>query len=188
MGRTSIAAEDRQKYQPAWDLRVIVPNGGQADDPTNHTGAIQSADSMVRPRAGNVPPVGTTDIGQEQGRNGCTMAGRARRETRGQGRSSRAASSWPVLAAASVGASGSDTVTTSPGPSQDPTPPLPTRATYRNLISRGLAPDEAANLTAYLAGIGVGGSRWTLAQINQLLFLRQMNRSGHFAEPIDRLH
>ena len=32
----------------------------------------------------------------------------------------------------------------------------PTRATYRNLLLRGLAPDEAANLTAYLAGIAVG--------------------------------
>jgi hypothetical protein len=94
----------------------------------------------------------------------------------------------PVLAAASVAASGSDTVTTSPLPSPDPTTELPTRATYRNLIIRGLAPDEAANLTAYLAGIGAGGSNWTLRQINQLLFLRQMNRSGHFAEAGDRVH
>ena len=53
---------------------------------------------------------------------------------------------------------------------------------------RGLAPDEAANLTAYLAGIDVGGSHWTLRQINQLLFLRQMNRSGHFTDPANRLH
>jgi hypothetical protein len=93
-----------------------------------------------------------------------------------------------VLAAASVAASGSDTVTTSPARSQDSTPELRTRTTYRNLIIRGLAPDEAANLTAYLAGIGVGGSHWTLRQINQLLFLRQMNRNGHFAEANDRIH
>ena len=46
---------------------------------------------------------------------------------------------------------------------------------------RGLAPDEAANLTAYLAGIAVGETHWTLRQINQLLFLREMNRTGHFA-------
>jgi hypothetical protein len=114
------------------------------------------------------------------------MAGQARRGA--QGRSSRAASSWPVLAAASAAASGSDTVTTSPSPSPDSTPELRTRATYRNLIIRGLAPDEAANLTAYLAGIGVGGSRWTLRQINQLLFLRQMNRTGQFAEVSDLVH
>lgn len=120
------------------------------------------------------------------------MAGQARRGAQGRGRSSRAESSWPVLAAASAAASGSDTATTSPKPSPEPTssptPELPTRATYRSLIIRGLEPDEAANLTAYLAGIGVGGSRWTLRQINQLLFLRQMHRSGHFTEPADLIH
>jgi hypothetical protein len=47
---------------------------------------------------------------------------------------------------------------------------------------RGLAPDEAANLTAYLAGIAVGDTHWTLAEINQLLFLREMNRTGEFVE------
>ena len=114
------------------------------------------------------------------------MAGQARRGA--QGRSSRAASSWPLLAAASAAASGSDTDTTSQASSPAPTPELPTRATYRNLIMRGLAPDEAANLTAYLAGIGVGGTKWTLRQINQLLFLRQMNRTGHFAETSDLIH
>lgn len=52
---------------------------------------------------------------------------------------------------------------------------------------RGLAPDEAANLTAYLAGIAVREvtTSWTLRQINQLLFLREMNRTGQFAETID---
>jgi hypothetical protein len=114
------------------------------------------------------------------------MAGR--RGTQGQAQSSRADSSWPVLAAASGAASGSATATTSPETSSPSTPELRTRATYRSLIMRGLAPDEAANLTAYLAGIGVGGSRWTLKQINQLLFLRQMNRTGQFAEPGDRIH
>jgi hypothetical protein len=116
------------------------------------------------------------------------MAGQARRGSQGQARSLRADSSWPVLAVASAAASGSDTVTTSPAPSQGSTAELPTRATYRNLLIRGLAPDEAANLTAYLAGISVGGSHWTLKQINQLLFLRQMNRSGHFSEASDLIH
>jgi hypothetical protein len=87
-----------------------------------------------------------------------------------------------------VAASGSDTDTTSQASNPAPTPELPTRATYRSLIMRGLAPDEAANLTAYLAGIGVGGTKWTLRQINQLLFLRQMNRTGHVAEPSDLIH
>ena len=116
------------------------------------------------------------------------MAGQARRERQDRVRSSRVASSWPVRAAASVAASGSGTVITSPASSPASTPELATSSTYRNLIIRGLAPDEAANLTAYLAGIGLGGSHCTLRQINQLLFLRQMNRSGHFAEAQDSIH
>jgi hypothetical protein len=110
------------------------------------------------------------------------MAGQERRGTRGQARSSRAGSSWPALAAPSAVASGSATATTTPVSSPDSTPELPTRATYRNLIIRGLAPAEAANLTAWMAGINVGDSSWTLRQINQLLFLREMNRTGHFTE------
>ena len=113
------------------------------------------------------------------------MAGQARRGARVQ-RSSRVASSWPVHAAVSVAESGSDIATLSPAVAiPESTTELPTRATYRNLIIRGLAPDEAANLTAWLAGIGLGDSHWTLRQINELLFLREMNRSGHFAEPAD---
>ena len=115
------------------------------------------------------------------------MAGQERRGAQGRGRSSRAAS-WPLVAAASVAESGSATVTTTAPASPDPTPEPATRATYRNLIIRGLAPDEAANLTAWLAGIEVGESHWTLRQVNQLLFLRSMNRSGHFAEAPDRIH
>jgi hypothetical protein len=110
------------------------------------------------------------------------MAGQARRDTRDQDRSSRGARSWPVIAAVSAGVSGSATVTSTEAPRPERTTSLPTRATYRNLIIRGLAPDEAANLTAYLAGIQVGGSSWTLRQVNQLLFLREMNRTGHFGE------
>jgi hypothetical protein len=93
-----------------------------------------------------------------------------------------------VLAAASAAASGSDIATTSPASRPERTPEVPTRATYRSLIIRGLEPDEAANLTAYLSGIGIGGSRWTLRQINQLLFLRQMHRSGHFTEAGEAIH
>jgi hypothetical protein len=114
------------------------------------------------------------------------MAGRARRGERGQGRSSRGDSSWGVIAAVSEVGSGSAIATTTP-PCPSSNPELHTRATYRNLILRGLAPDEAANLTAFLAGITVGESRWTLRQINQLLFLRAMNRTGQFAEPTDPL-
>jgi hypothetical protein len=114
------------------------------------------------------------------------MAGRPRREA--QGRSSRGDSSWPVPGAHSGAASGSAIATTIQPVSPASTPDLGTRATYRNLIIRGLAPDEAANMTAWLAGIEVGESHWTLRQINELLFLRQMNRSGAFTEPLDRTH
>jgi hypothetical protein len=81
-----------------------------------------------------------------------------------------------------VAASGSATATTTTPSSPEPTKELPTRTTYRNLIMRGLAPEEAANLTAWMAGINVAGSHWTLRQVNQLLFLRQMNQSGHFTD------
>lgn len=109
------------------------------------------------------------------------MAGQARRSTRGQGRSSRGDSSWSVLAAASAVASGSAT-DTRPAPSPETRPGMPTRTTYRTLLLKGMAPDEAANLTAYLAGIPIGDSNWTLKQINQLLFLRQMQRTGRYGD------
>jgi hypothetical protein len=48
------------------------------------------------------------------------------------------------------------------------------------LIFRGLAPTEAANLTAYLCGIAVGDATWSLPEINRLLFLRELNRTGRF--------
>jgi hypothetical protein len=59
---------------------------------------------------------------------------------------------------------------------------LATRSTYRHLLLKGMAPDEAANLTAFMAGIPVGEAHWTLKQINQLLFLRQMRQTGRFGD------
>ena len=54
-----------------------------------------------------------------------------------------------------------------------------TRATYRALLVRGFTVGEAANLTAYLAGIEVGQGRpWRLADIDRLLFLRELCRTG----------
>ncbi len=108
------------------------------------------------------------------------MAGQPRRGTRGQGRSSRGDSSWPVLAVASGVASGSATDTLISPDSLESQEALRTRATYRTLLMKGMAPDEAANLTAYMAGIPIGESHWTLRQVNQLLFLRQMQRTGRF--------
>jgi hypothetical protein len=59
---------------------------------------------------------------------------------------------------------------------------LATRSTNRHLLLKGMAPDEAANLTAFMAGIPVGEAHWTLKQINQLLFLRQMRQTGRFGD------
>ena len=87
-----------------------------------------------------------------------------------------------MLAAASVVASGSATDTRTTPPSPEPQAALSIRATYRTLLLKGMAPEEAANLTAYLAGIPIGDSNWTLKQINQLLFLRQMQRTGRFGD------
>ncbi|MES2209645.1 MAG: hypothetical protein V4515_05605 [Chloroflexota bacterium] len=57
--------------------------------------------------------------------------------------------------------------------------PAATRETYRALLLRGLNPGEAANLTAFLSGIDVGQGRpWRLADVDRLLFLRALCRSG----------
>jgi hypothetical protein len=55
-----------------------------------------------------------------------------------------------------------------------------TRATYRMLVLRGLAPDEAANLTASVCGIHVETQPWKLDEVNRLLFLRELQLAGRF--------
>lgn len=79
---------------------------------------------------------------------------------------------------ASVAASGSGTGM--PSTSSTASQPQNTRATYRHLLMKGMEPEEAANLTAFLAGIPVGDGHWTLKQINELLFLRRMAELGRF--------
>ena len=85
-----------------------------------------------------------------------------------------------MLAVASAVASGSATDTLVSPACRETQEALHTRATYRTLLLKGMAPDEAANLTAYMAGIPIGESHWTLSQVNQLLFLRQLQRTGRF--------
>jgi hypothetical protein len=53
-------------------------------------------------------------------------------------------------------------------------------AAYRQLVARGLEPGEAANLTAYLAGIPLGDHAWTLREVNNLVFLRKLQVAGRF--------
>lgn len=62
--------------------------------------------------------------------------------------------------------------------------PYPAQATYRDLVARGFTSGEAANVTAYLNGIAIGGQPWTLHEISSLLFLRELNRLGQFG-PFD---
>lgn len=53
-----------------------------------------------------------------------------------------------------------------------------TQAIFRALLLKGLAPEEASNLTAFICGISAASGPWQLDQINSLLFLRQLYRSG----------
>jgi hypothetical protein len=68
----------------------------------------------------------------------------------------------------------------SPSPARTATDHLVTRSTYRLLQRKGLAPDEAANRTAFLCGIPGADVHWSLRQVNQLLFLRDLARKGRF--------
>jgi hypothetical protein len=54
------------------------------------------------------------------------------------------------------------------------------RSMYRQLVSRGLDPNEAANLTAFINGIKVGAQPWTVNEVSHLLFLRELYRVGRF--------
>ena len=61
----------------------------------------------------------------------------------------------------------------------------PARSTYRQLVSRGLEPSEAANLTAFVNGIAVGAQPWAINEVSHLLFLRELNRVGRFGRADD---
>jgi hypothetical protein len=110
------------------------------------------------------------------------MAGQAQRGSRGHGRSSRPGSSSPRVAAASAAGPGVASRTISPKrTTQRPaTSPPATRAAYRLLLMKGLSPAEAANLTAFVCGLPTTDLRWSLKQVNQLLFLRSMRQAGRF--------
>ena len=105
------------------------------------------------------------------------MAGQARRGTHGNGRPR--AGSWSVVAAASAAGSGS-IEKRPPSRRVDPGQRPATKATYRTLLLRGLTPDEAASLTAFLCGLQVGSGRWHIDEVNRLLFLRELQIGGRF--------
>jgi len=62
------------------------------------------------------------------------------------------------------------------------TPTPATRAVYRLLLVKGLSPDEASSLTAFMCGLPTSDLRWSLEQVNQLLFLRRMRQLGRFGD------
>jgi hypothetical protein len=55
---------------------------------------------------------------------------------------------------------------------------LAVRPTVRRLQLAGLTADEAANLTARLAGLRVGRSPWTVREVERLLFIRILVERG----------
>ena len=112
------------------------------------------------------------------------MAGQGQRGSREHGRSSRRGSS--VALAAAADGPGSEALTSAanpvsaanPAPATAPTPSP--RQVSRLLQMKGMTPDEAANLTAFLYGLPTADLHWSLKQLNQLLFLRQMRQTGRF--------
>ena len=66
--------------------------------------------------------------------------------------------------------------------SAQPSPASPATSTYRELISRGLEPSEAANLTAFLNGLAVVEQPWKINELSHVLFLRELRRLGRFGE------
>jgi hypothetical protein len=53
-------------------------------------------------------------------------------------------------------------------------------AAYRQLVMRGLAPGEAANVTAVMTGIPIGEAHWTVREISHLLFHRALREAGRY--------
>ena len=112
------------------------------------------------------------------------MDGPAQRGSRGRGRSTRSAATTRLGPPASTTGSRAIVPTRQAAQARpgipDETTQLVTRSTYRLLMSRGLAPDEAANPTAFMCGIPIDDVRWSIRQVNQLLFLRELAKNGKF--------
>jgi hypothetical protein len=51
---------------------------------------------------------------------------------------------------------------------------IQTQAAYRQLVADGVTSQEAAGLISYVVGLGPCESRWTLSQVNRMLFLRDL--------------
>ena len=80
------------------------------------------------------------------------------------------------VAAAGVAATPVTLPPTIPGRIRGPLPDLPGTA------SQGPDIAEASNLTAYLCGIPLNDVQWSLTQVNKLLFIRELHRTGRIGE------
>jgi hypothetical protein len=66
--------------------------------------------------------------------------------------------------------------------SAHPSAASPAKSTYRELVSRGLEANEAANLTAVINGLAVVGQPWKIGELSHILFLRELYRLGRFGK------
>jgi hypothetical protein len=59
---------------------------------------------------------------------------------------------------------------------------LQTKAAYRLLITSGFSGQDAAGLISYVVGLPRCDSRWSLGQVNRLLFLRALYTNSEWGE------
>lgn len=59
---------------------------------------------------------------------------------------------------------------------------LPTQDAYRLLTTSGISGQDAAGLISYVVGLPPCESRWSLSQVNRLLFLRSLYRNSDWGE------
>jgi hypothetical protein len=62
---------------------------------------------------------------------------------------------------------------------------FPARSIYRALLVRGLEPAEAANLTAYLAGLPSAGLHWTIPEVEAIVRRRAAQGDASTGDPED---
>lgn len=64
---------------------------------------------------------------------------------------------------------------------------LQTQAAYRRLITSGFCGKDAAGLISYVVGLPGCESRWSLAQVNKLLFLKSLYSETNWGKAERRL-
>ena len=70
--------------------------------------------------------------------------------------------------------------TSEAAPARTVAPAPAPRATFRLLQLKGLTPGEAASLTAFMCGLPTTDLRWSLRQVNEMLFLQRLYQLGRF--------